>query len=157
MTALLLALITSSAPDAGLEIGSIVAVPPHLGVVLSASEQPGVALFLAWVLKLTPDGDGGFLRPSQVVIEPGVVFRATASFTARLALRWLRSPLSWLALGGGLGMGIEVSAAVREVSSLELVARLGKGPIGFAMVTARFELRMDATTAWMFALGGTYW
>lgn len=154
MTTLLLALLTSSAPP--LELGSIVAVPPHLGVVLSASESPGVALFLPWVLKLSPD-DGGVFRPSHLVIEPGVVFRAATSFTARLALRWLRSPLTWLALGGGLGMGLEVGAAVREVSSFELVARLGKGPIGFAMVTARVELRMDGTVAWLFALGGTYW
>ena len=36
-------------------------------------------------------------------------------------------------------------------------ALLGKGPIGFALVTARLELRMDGTLAWLFALGGTYW
>ena len=156
MTALLLALLTSSAPEPGLAPGSIVAVPPHLGVVLSASESPGVALFFPWVLKLSPD-DSGALRPSHLVIEPGVVFRATTSFTARLALRWLRSPLTWLALGGGLGAGLEVGAAVREVSSVELIARLGKGPIGFALVTTRLELRMDGTVAWLFALGGTYW
>lgn len=153
MTALLLALVTGSA---GLEVGSVVSLPPHVGVVLGAADTPGVALFLPWVLRITSE-DEGVLRPQQLVIEPGVVFRAETSFTARLALRWLRSPLSWLALGGGMGMGLEAGRAVRGVSSLEVVARLGPGPTGFGLISGRVELRMDGTAVWMLAAGGSYW
>ncbi|MDP1824951.1 MAG: hypothetical protein Q8L48_16965 [Archangium sp.] len=153
MTALLLALVTSGA---ALEMGSVVSVPPHVGVVLGASDTPGVALFLPWVLKITSEDEGVF-RPQQLVIEPGVVFRAETSFTARVAVRWLRAPLTWLSLGGGMGMGLEAGKAVRGVSSLELVARLGPGPTGFGMLTARVELRMDGTAVWMLAAGATYW
>lgn len=153
MTALLLALVTSGA---GLEVGSIVSLPPHVGVVLGTADTPGVALFLPWVLRVHSDDDG-VLRPQQLVIEPGVVFRAETSFTARLALRWLRAPLTWLALGGGMGMGLEAGKAVRGVSSLELVARVGPGPTGFGLITARVELRMDGTAVWMLAAGGSYW
>ena len=151
MTALLLALISSGISDV-LDPGAVLAVPPHVGVVLSSSDTPGVALFLPWVIKVAPE-EGATLRPSQLVIEVGAVFRAVTSFTARGALRWLRETLPWLALG----VGLELGNALREVSSVELVARLGNGPVGFGLVTTRFELRMDGTTAWLFALGGTYW
>lgn len=154
MTPLLLALISSSAPV--LDPGAVLSVPPHVGIVLSPSETLGVALFLPWVLKVAQE-EGAVLRPSQLVVELGAVFRAATSFTARAALRWLREAGSWLALGGGLGMGLDVGKEVREVSSVEVVARLGPGPVGYGLVTGRFELRMDGTTAWMLALGGTYW
>ena len=146
----------SAASAVGLEPGSVASLPPHLGVVLSPTESPGVALLFPWVLRI-PLEEGPSLRPSHLVIEPGVVSRAATSLTARVALRWLRAALSWLALGGGLGMGVEAAAQVRAASSIELVARLGKGPFGFALITARLELRADGTSAWLFAAGATYW
>lgn len=154
MTGLLLALITST--SSGLEPGAIISFPPLVGVVLSETETPGVALFLPWLVKL-PEEPEQVLRPSQLVIEVGVVFRAVTAFTSRVALRWLRPALPWLAVGGGLGMGLEVGALTRAVSSLDLVTRLGNGPHGFGLVAARVELRMDGTTAWMLSGGLTYW
>ena len=151
-TTLLLTLLSSAVLDPG----AVLSVPPHVGVVLSATDKPGVALFLPFVVKVAPE-DGAVLRPTHLVLEVGAVFRAATSFTARASLRWMRAVGSWLLLGGGLGMGVDVAAEVREVSSLELVARLGIGPIGFGLVTTRLEVRMDGTTAWLFALGGTYW
>ena len=154
MIGVCLALLTSASPR--LEPGSLITLPPHVGVVFSTSEPVGVALFLPWVVRLSSD-EAPFFRPSQLVIEAGAVFRAQASFATRLALRWLRVPLDWLALGGGLGMGLEAGATLRPVSSLELVARLGKGPTGFALISTRAELRMDGTTAFVIAAGATYW
>lgn len=158
MTALLLALIVSATPanPTGLDPGAVVSLPPHIGLVLSPTEAPGVAVFLPWVLKFYPEG-GGLFRPTHLVLEAGAVFRAQLSFTARGSLRWQRGVLPWLALGGGLGGGLEAGTLVRPGTSVELVARLGKGPTGFAMLTTRGELRMDGSLTWMVAVGGTYW
>ncbi len=154
MIGVCLALLTSASP--GLEPGSIITLPPHVGVVLSSSEPIGVALFLPWVLRLTGD-DAPDLGPNQLVIEVGALFREQISFSARLGLRFLRSVLDWMAIGGGVGMGVEAGSIFRTVSSLELVARLGKGPTGFCLISTRGELRVDGSTAFLFAVGATYW
>lgn len=157
MNSLLLA-IFAAVPAASdhVEAGAIISLPPLVGVVLSPTDKPGVSIYASWVLKLVSE-EPRFLRPTQVVIEPGVVIRATTSFTFRTALRWMREPLPWLSLGGGVGMGLEAAAQTRPVISAELVARLGTGPLYFWLVTTRAELRMDGTTAWMLSAGRTYW
>lgn len=158
MTGLLLVLITSATPanPAGLDPGAVVGIPPHVGVVLSTTESPGLALFLPWVLQFVPAG-GGVFRPTHLVVEAGVVFRAETSFTTRVALRWQRQALPWLALGAGLGGGFESGTLFRPGTSVELVARLGTGPTGFGMLTTRGELRMDGSLTWLVALGAAYW
>lgn len=140
----------------GLEPGSVITLPPHVGVMVSATENVRVALFLPWVLRLRAE-EAAVLRPTQLVVEAGALFGAATAFTARLALRWLRAPLDWLALGGGLGIGLEVGSATRPVSSFELVARVGPGPTGYGLFTVRSEIRLDGTVAWLFAVGATYW
>lgn len=154
MIGLCLALLTSASPR--LEPGSILTLPPHVGVVLSNSEPIGVALFLPWVLRLNGDDAPGF-GPNQLVVEAGAVFREQISFSGRLALRFLRSLRGWLAIGGGVGMGVEAGPMVRPVTSLELVVRLGKGPTGFGLISTRGELRVDGSTAFLIAAGATYW
>ena len=156
MTSLLLLLLGATpAPHDHVEPGAIISLP-HVGVVLSPTDAPGVAVFLPWVLKLVSDEPQAG-RPSQLVIEAGAVIRAVSSFTFRVALRWLRDPLPWLAVGGGVGMGLEVGTLSRPVTSAELVARFGTGPLYFWTVTARAELRLDGTSAWVLAVGRSYW
>ena len=155
MTGLLLVLL-SAAQSAEMKAGAVISFPPHLGLSVSPEEGAGATLSLPWVLQLWAPGDA-VLRPDQLVIEPGAVFRQVSAFTARLGLRWLRPVREWLALGAGGGMGVEVGAAARAVSSLELVARFGKGPFGFGLLTTRAELRVDGSSAFVVAVGGTYW
>jgi hypothetical protein len=169
-----LALVIASTPvdKAGLQMGAVLGVPPVVGVVLSSADKPGVAIVFPWALKILHEAPSPW-RPTQLVIEPGVIVRAATSFIARLGLRWMFPVGTWLALGGGLGGGVEVGPAlnpsaslppgvvaapmVRPSSSIELIARIGKGPIGFGVVTTRFELRMDGSTAFLVGIGGAYW
>ena len=139
-----------------LEPGAVITLPPHVGVMVSASEPVRVALFLPWVWRIPPD-DAAVLRPNQLIVEAGALFGASSAFTARLAFRWLRAPLEWLAVGGGLGIGVEAGTLTRPTSSFELVARIGPGPTGYGLFTARSEIRLDGTVAWLFAIGATYW
>ena len=176
-----LALVLASTPvdKAGVQIGAVLSVPPVVGVVLSSVDKPGVAIMFPWALKLLHEEPGPW-RPTQLVIEPGVMIRATTSFIARLGLRWVVPVAPWLALGAGLGGGLEVGAPstttslvptttasttpgspvevpIRPSSSIELLARIGKGPVGFGLVMTRLEVRMDGSTAVMIGLGGAYW
>lgn len=158
MTALLAWLVIASAPVAGdaLTPGAIVTLPPQVGVTFSAKEPWGVTVTFPWVLKLV-SLENSFIRPSQILVEPGVTIRGIPAFTARVGFRWLGSILEWLALGGGLGFGFEAGATVRPNSSFELVARFGKGPTGFGLLTTRAELRLDGSVAWMVSAGAIYW
>lgn len=158
MTAFLAWLVITSTPVSGDTVvpGAIVTLPPQVGVAFSTKESIGVTVTFPWVLKLVSE-EKSFIRPSQLIVEPGVTIRGIPAFTTRVGLRWLHSLLEWLALGGGLGVGFEAGPLVRPNSSFELVARFGKGPTGFGLLSTRAELRLDGSTAWLVSAGAIYW
>ncbi|PZR09800.1 MAG: hypothetical protein DI536_20885 [Archangium gephyra] len=153
-----LALLLAATPVAAdhVEVGALVTIP-HVALRLSDREPLGAAISVPWTLKLVAASPRPFLH-HWLLVEPGVVIAKEVAFRGRFGFRLTGELTSWLNVGAGFGVSIDVpTAGVAIAPSPEVMVRVGSGPTGYGVAFARLEPQLDHSVVGYVGVGYAFW